>query len=109
MHASIYDEKCGLSEAQIAELPQGAPSAALWNEKERAIIRMVDELHALSSMSGSTWAALRTHWPHDQIVELILASGFYHMAAFFLDGMAVPLEEGSRRFPAGISHAVVPA
>ncbi len=107
MHVSIYGEKCGFSEAQIAELTQGAPSAALWSEKERAIVRMVDELHAHSTVSDATWDALRTHWPHEQIVELILASSFYHMAAFFLNSMAVPLEEGSRRFPPGLAQAAV--
>ncbi len=109
MHVSIYAEKCGLSEAQVMELTVGEASAALWTEKERAIVQMVDELHRHSTVSDATWAQLQAFYPHDQVVELILASSFYHMAAFFLNSAAVPLETGSRRFPEGMSQASVPS
>lgn len=109
MHVSIYAEKCGLSEAQVMELTVGQPGEALWTEKERVIVRMVDELHHHSTVSDATWAAMCTHWPEDQRVELILSSAFYHMAAFFLNSTAVPLEKGARRFPAGMTQASVPA
>ncbi len=109
MHVSIYGDKCGLSAAQIAELTQGTPSAALWTDKERLIVQAVDELHHHSTVSDTTWAALRAHWPEPQIVELILSTGFYTMAAMFLNSVAVPLEDGAERFPAGIVQAAVPA
>lgn len=109
MHVSLYAERCGLTAAQIEDLTLAArPSAALWSERERCVIAMVDELHHHSTISDATWAALRGHWPEDQIVELILSSGFYHMAAFFLNSMAVPLEEGAERFPEGLVQAHVP-
>ena len=109
MHVSIYAEKCGLTEAQVMELTIGQPGEALWTEKERVIVRMVDELHHHSTVSDATWAAMCTHWPEDQRVELILSSAFYHMAAFFLNSTAVPLEKGARRFPPGMAQASVPA
>ena len=109
MHVSIYAEKCGLSEAQVMELTVGQPGEALWTEKERVIVRVVDELHHHSTVSDATWAAMCTHWPEDQRVELILSSAFYHMAAFFLNSTAVPLEKGARRFPPGMAQASVPA
>ena len=109
MHVSIYAERCGLSEAQVMELTCNASlDESLWSEKERLIVRMVDELHAHSTVGDSTWAQLQAHWPRDQVVELVLASSFYHMAAFFLNSMAVPLEHGSRRFPPGVVQAFVP-
>ena len=109
MHVSIYAEKCGLSEAQVMELTCNSTlSESLWSEKDRLIVRMVDELHAHSTVGDSTWAGLQSHWPKDQVIELVLASSFYHMAAFFLNSMAVPLEHGSRRFPPGVVQAFVP-
>ncbi|HEY4068091.1 MAG TPA: carboxymuconolactone decarboxylase family protein [Burkholderiaceae bacterium] len=108
MHVSIYAEKCGLTEAHIDELTLGGRSAHLWTDKELAIIRMVDELHHHSTVGDATWAALQAHWPPAEIVQLILASSFYHMAAFFLNSTAVPLETGSRRFPPGLAPASVP-
>jgi alkylhydroperoxidase family enzyme len=109
MHVSIYGDKCKLSAAQIAELTTGTPSDALWTTKERLIVRVVDELHHHSTVGDATYAEMRKHWPEPQIVELILSSGFYHMAAFFLNSVAVPLERGAERFPEGIQQASVPA
>lgn len=108
MHVSIYGGPCGFSDAQIDELTRGELSAALWTERERLIVRAVDELHHHSTVSDATWTQLAAHWPPAQIVELILSSGFYHMAAFFLNSVAVPLEEGAERFPPGIAQAAVP-
>jgi alkylhydroperoxidase family enzyme len=112
MHVSIYAERCGLSEAQVEELTLCADwralSAQRWTAAERLIVRMVDELHRHSTVSDATWAGLQAHWPLPQIVELLFASSFYHMAAFFLNSAAVPLEEGARRFPAGVTQAEVP-
>jgi alkylhydroperoxidase family enzyme len=109
MHVSIYAEKCGLSEAQVQELTVGQPGPALWTPGELAIVQMVDELHQHSTISDDTWNRLQADWSAAEIVQLILASSFYHMAAFFLNSTAVPLETGSRRFPPGLSQAAVPA
>lgn len=113
MHVSIYGDKCGLSAAQIAELTQSKSwsdlSDTLWTDAERLIVRMVDELHNHSTLSDTTWAAMSAHWPKEQVMELVFASSFYHMAAFFLNSAAVPLEDGSERFPNGVSQAMAPA
>ncbi len=109
MHVSIYAERCGLTQMQIADLTQGDAENDRWTPRERLIVRMVDELHRHSTVADSTWAGMREHWPNDQIVELILSAGFYRMAAIFLNTAAVPLEDGSARFPPGLVQARVPA
>ena len=112
MHVSIYGEKCRLSEAQVNELTCAtswqALSPALWTPAERLVVRMVDELHQHSTVADETWQSLVATWPQEQVMELVFASSFYHMAAFFLNTAAVPLEEGSRRFPPGLAQAAVP-
>jgi alkylhydroperoxidase family enzyme len=112
MHVSIYAQKCGLSEQQVQELTccnsSTELSSTLWTPAEKLVVRMVDELHQHSTVSDETWKQLVDTWPKEQVMELLFASSFYHMAAFFLNTAAVPLEEGSRRFPQGISQADVP-
>lgn len=113
MHVSIYGEKCRLTEEQVLDLTQcpswrGLP-AARWTAAEILIVRMVDELHHHSTVSDEAWAGLVAHWPQEQVMELLFAASFYHMAAFFLNTAAVPLEEGARRFPADVAQAAVPA
>ena len=80
----------------------------LWTTEERLAVRMVDELHNHSTISDETWAGMNETWPREQVIELILASSVYHMAAFFLNSAAVPLENGQARFPAGIAQAHIP-
>ncbi|CAN5548594.1 carboxymuconolactone decarboxylase family protein [soil metagenome] len=113
MHVSIYGDKCGLGSAQIRELTVSASwrdlSPALWTPTERLIVRMVDELHHHSTVSDESWRQMSAHWPKEQVMELLFASSFYHMAAFFLNSAAVPLEDGSERFPEGVAQAAVPA
>jgi alkylhydroperoxidase family enzyme len=112
MHVSIYGAKCGLGEEEIAQLTRASSwrelSETLWTPAERLVVRMVDELHSHSTVADETWDALVATWPQDQVIELILASSFYHMAAFFLNATAVPLEDGSERFPPGVAQARVP-
>jgi len=108
MHVSIYAERCGLTQMQIADLTQGDADSDRWTPRERLIVRMVDELHRHSTVADTTWTELSEHWPNDQIVELILSAGFYRMAALFLNTAAVPLETGSARFPPGLAQAGVP-
>ena len=113
MHVSIYGDKCGLDEARVLDLSQApdwrALSPTLWSEPEQLVVRMVDELHRHSTVSDETWERLCAGWPVPRVMELLFASSFYHMAAFFLNSAAVPLEDGSRRFPPGLSQAEVPA
>lgn len=113
MHVSIYAQRCGLDAAQVHDLSCAADwhalAPGLWTEPERLIVRMADELHRHSTVSDATWDGLNAHWPQQQVVELLFASAFYTMAAFFLNSAAVPLEHGSERFPAGLAQAEVPA
>lgn len=112
MHVSIYAGKCGLSDEQVRQLTCCAGwrdlDDGLWTPDERLVVRMVDELHRHSTLADETWRALNARWPQEQVMELIFSSSFYHMAAFFLNSAAVPLEEGQARFPAGVSQAAVP-
>ncbi len=113
MHVSIYAGKCGLSDRQVEELTRSAAweamTPSLWSDTDRLIVRMVDELHNHSTVSDTTWRELSAAWPQDQVIELIFASSFYHMAAFFLNAAAVPLEEGSARFVSPMVQADVTA
>ena len=113
MHISIYADRCGLDAAQVRELTGSADwhalSPGLWSDKERLIVRMVDELHHHCTVSDQTWQSLGAGWPQEQVIELIFASSFYHMAALFLNSAAVPLEPGAERFPAPLAQAKVPA
>jgi alkylhydroperoxidase family enzyme len=113
MHVSIYGAKCQLDAAAVRALTL-APAwtdldATAWTPAERLVVRMADELHHHTTLADETWQQMAAHWPREQVIELIFAASFYHMAAGFLNSTAVPLEDGAERFPAGLAQAEVPA
>lgn len=98
MHVALYQKSCGLSDLEIQATLRGGADDPVWNGRERLIIRTTDELHDTSTVSDGLWRELAAQWSEEQLVELVLTIGYYHMAAFFLNAMGVPLEEGAARF-----------
>jgi alkylhydroperoxidase family enzyme len=80
-----------LSEAEILGVRDPERCAA-YSEVDRAVIRMADELHERAEVSPATWAVLEKAFTPNQLVELLLASGFWRMIAGFLKTAKVPLD-----------------
>lgn len=103
MHVSIFGERVGLTAEALEDLTMSATwqdlDSDLWSNEERLAVRMVDELHHDSCISDETWKEMQAIWPPDEFLELIFASGVYHLASFFLNSAGVPLEDGQARFP----------
>lgn len=88
----------GVERATIDRVPDG-PSAAGWSEHEAALLRAADELHDSCTISGGTWTALSSAYDEAQLIELPMLVGHYHMVAFALNTLAVPLDEGLEPLP----------
>ena len=105
MHVAIYGERCELDETAVNDLALAESWESLsdprWSDSDRLVIRMADELHANTNVSDETWTLLNATWPVKQVIELIFASGVYHLASYFINTTAVPLEDGQARFPEG--------
>ncbi|TNE41269.1 MAG: carboxymuconolactone decarboxylase family protein [Alphaproteobacteria bacterium] len=103
MHVSIFGERCNLDEAAIRDLTLAKSWQDLkddrWSAEDRLAIRMVDELHFNSTISDETWKEMSATWSYAHFIELIFASGVYHLSSFFINSAAVPLEDGQARFP----------
>jgi len=99
VHVSFFAAKVALGEGEVAATVYGKADDAVWSESERALIRLVDELHDTSRVSDALWAELRRHFRDDQLVELVVLAGFYHTISFVANGLGVPLEPGAPRFP----------
>ena len=57
-------------------------------------MRAADELHADSRIGDATWAALAERYTTEQLIEVPMVVGQYHLVAFTLNSLGVPLEEG---------------
>jgi len=101
VHVSIFARRFGLSEKEIEGTRLAAWTDPLWTERDRDLVRLVDELHDHATLSDALWARLARTWEHDQLVELIVLTGFYHTISFVTNGLQVAGEPAAERFPAG--------
>lgn len=99
VHAAAFGAAFGLSEEQIGKTVTGAGSDAVWSERESLLIQLADELHQQSSVSDDLWARLEQEWKPEQIIEMIVLIGWYHLISFVANAARLPAENWAVRFP----------
>lgn len=87
----------GLTEDEIARVAAG-PDAEGWSAADAELLRATDELHHDNRISDATWAALAGRWDEQQLIEVCMVVGQYHLVAFTLNSLGV--EPESADFPA---------
>jgi 4-carboxymuconolactone decarboxylase len=105
VHAVAFGRPLGLSESQLAAIAGDGTDDLTgddlgWDDAERAVLRLADELHTTSSVSDELFAELERHLNHEQIIELCLAAGWYHAISYVINAARVPLEPWAITFPA---------
>jgi alkylhydroperoxidase family enzyme len=105
IHVAVFARRFGLSEEEIAGTRLAGWNDPLWSDRDRDLIRLVDELHDDATVSNALWERLAATRDPDQLVELIVLTGFYHTISFVTNGLQVALEPSAERFPAGSSPA----
>jgi alkylhydroperoxidase family enzyme len=88
----------GLSDEEIDRVIDG-PAAPGWTSVEAALLTAADELHADACISDPTWATLAGHFSPEQLIELPMLVGQYHLVAFTLNSLGVQREPGVAGFP----------
>jgi alkylhydroperoxidase family enzyme len=88
----------GVTDTEIARVPSG-PDAPGWAPFDRVLLTAADELHAESCLSDATWAALAERYDTQQLVEVPMLVGHYHMVAFALNSLGVQREDGVPGLP----------
>jgi alkylhydroperoxidase family enzyme len=99
VHAAFFGNAVGFDERQLAATVAGAADDPLWSERERAVIRLADELHDAAEVSDTTYGALERHFSPEQILELVVTAGWYHTISFVIGAARVALEPWAARFP----------
>ncbi|MDW3218613.1 MAG: carboxymuconolactone decarboxylase family protein [Acidimicrobiales bacterium] len=98
VHVAFFADRVGLTPVQLRSITHGSPDDACWEPEEAVLLRAVDELHDLASISDATWADLSASLTVEQILDCLLLAGWYHAISFAANGARVPLEEGAPRF-----------
>ena len=87
----------GISDEEIARVRDG-PEAGGWDPFEATLMRAADELHAEARIWDGTWTKLAERYDEQQLIEVPMLVGHYHMVAFTLNTLGVPLEDGLAGF-----------
>jgi 4-carboxymuconolactone decarboxylase len=89
---------CDLSAAEIDLVVRG-PDAEGWDDFEASLLRAADELHSDWMISDATWAELAERYDTEQLIEVPMLVGHYHLVAMTLNTLGVQLDEGLAGFP----------
>lgn len=88
----------GLVEAEIERI-KGGPDAEGWAERDRAMLRVVDDLTADFFVSDASWRAL-DFFTDRQKMDLVFTVGQYTQVSMFLNSFGVQLDPGQTLDPA---------
>jgi alkylhydroperoxidase family enzyme len=100
VHVAFFAEAACFTEAQITSTTSTTAEAdECWSTAEQAVLALAGELHASATLSDELWAQLRLNWDGDQLMEMVVLCGLYHMVSFVTRAFDIALEEGAPRFP----------
>ena len=95
----VIGRRSGLSDGDITRVKQG-PEADGWDPFDAVLVRAADELHDAHCISDDTWKALASRYDEQQLIEVPMLVGHYHMVAFTLNTLGVQREPGVPGFDA---------
>jgi alkylhydroperoxidase family enzyme len=101
VHAVAFGRPLGLSDEQIVASAHGTTDDPAWtDERDRLLVRLVDELHDTATVSDALWTDLAREWQPAQLLELVVCAGWYRLIAQVINVAGVELEPWAERFPA---------
>jgi len=100
VHVALFAAAAGLAPDAVRATVRGTADAPCWTPREALLIRLVDALHDTAGIDEGLWSALTAEFSEEQLIELIVLTGFYHTVSFVTNGLRLPPEPDAARFPA---------
>jgi alkylhydroperoxidase family enzyme len=99
VHATAFGARAGLDASQLAATVTGAAPATAWSDEDALVLAAVDELHETNAISDALWDRLAGIFSTEQLLELLVLTGWYHAIAYAINGLRVERETWAARFP----------
>jgi alkylhydroperoxidase family enzyme len=94
----IIGRREGLSPDEIERVIQGS-AADGWSDKERALLKAVEELNADAMIADATWTELARYFHERQLVELPMLVGHYFQTIFVQNALRIRLNPHNMGLP----------
>jgi 4-carboxymuconolactone decarboxylase len=99
VHAVAFGKPLGFTGDQLRSTVHGAWTDACWEPAQAAVFRLADELHASSAVSDELWGTLAELFDEQQILELVVTAGWYHVIGYVCNAVRLDGEPWADRFP----------
>jgi alkylhydroperoxidase family enzyme len=100
VHVAVFAHAAGLAGDAVRAIVRGTSDDPCWTAREALLIRLVDALHDTAGIDDPLWSALKGEFSDEQLIELIVLTGFYHTVSFVANSLCLPPEQHAARFPA---------
>jgi alkylhydroperoxidase family enzyme len=77
LHVQTISARMGLSAAQIADVKQPGLAPALWNDRQRAALALVDALVRQLQVPDLLYAKARQHFSEEELIDITQLTGLY--------------------------------
>lgn len=85
VHATAFGPTVGIGEDDARAIAQRGPDDDRWDDVDRIVLRLADELHATSTVSDALWGLLADSHSPQQIIELIATAGWYRLLSYVIN------------------------
>ena len=99
VHVTFFSARAGLTPEQVAATARDGVADACWNDRDRLLLRMCDELRDGTTLSDALWSELSAAFSEEALLELLLLNGFYRTTSILTNALKLPLETFGARFP----------
>lgn len=98
VHAMSYGTKVGIGDEQMASAATGSPGDDCWDDTDRLVLTLVDQLHDTSRVTDELFAQLSATFGVDQLLEMMMLAGWYHSICYVANGFHVANEDNAPTF-----------
>ena len=91
-------KRAGLSDEEVDAISAG-PDSPVWEPRDAALLRSVDEIVADRYVSDDTWKRLEHDFDRKQLMDLVFTVGAYDLLAMAMNTFGLELDPGLTGFP----------
>ena len=88
----VRGREAGLTDQEIEAVRFG-PTAPSWASSDIALLQAVDDLYSNSTITDATWTDVQKCFNTDQLVEIPILVGFYHLNSFITNSLGIQRDE----------------